>query len=149
MIGHMVECPKCRTHFAALKEETIPSGPQRRATRTDTPVHQNEVEPERPRYRRRIRRNNEGGSMLLGVLLTIGGGLLATVGLLMLVHYWLDYDTSVVALCAAWVVVSDEVPQGADMVLHLPRKRQRLPHQTRTTLPQRTEETLKVGRQAH
>src|SRR5262245_43131630 len=35
------------------------------------------------------------------------------------------------------------------MVLHLPRKRERLPHEARTPLPQRTEETLDVCRQPH
>jgi hypothetical protein len=45
--------------------------------------------------------------------------------------------------------VSDEVPEGPDMVLHLPRKRQRLPHQPHTTLTQRAEETLDVSRQPH
>ncbi len=50
----------------------------------------------------------------------------------------------VVALCAAQVVLSDEVPQGTDMVLHLPRKRQRFAHKTRTTLTQRAEKSLNV-----
>jgi len=89
-LGRMVECPQCRTTFAALREDAPPEVPQRGMASSEG---FDMAEPAGIGVRSHQR--NESASTSIGALFALGGGILASVGLLLLGYYWFVYDTSV------------------------------------------------------